>query len=101
MRLRNHGGGAVRFTVRLKQMYGPLSVRGANDDRGHANDTGATWTVTVRAGDQSELHLEARLDRPLVRLHRDRRQRCDLLAPHRRARRNGPALGQRSGNVAP
>ncbi|UEP51255.1 phospholipase C, phosphocholine-specific [Burkholderia ambifaria] len=68
LRLRNDGGSPVRFTVKSNEVYGALSGRGANDDRGHGNedgnrqghghgnDTGTTWTVTVRAGGQSELH---------------------------------------------
>lgn len=69
-RLRNHGDGTVRFTMKSNPVYGPPSGRGAHDDRGHGhgNDagnsqgrghdhgTGTTWTVTVRAGDQAELH---------------------------------------------
>ena len=67
LRLRNHGGGTVRFTVKSNQVYGPLPGRGAHDGRGHGHDhgiedgngqgrgTGTTWTVTVRAGDQAEL----------------------------------------------
>ncbi|VWB58239.1 phospholipase C [Burkholderia latens] len=46
----------MRFTVKSNKVYGPLPARGANDDRGHGNDAGTTWTVTVRAGEQSELH---------------------------------------------
>ncbi len=68
LRLRNDGGGTVRFTVQSNKVYGPLSGHGAHDDRDHGNedgnsqghrhgnDTGTTWTVTVRAGGQSELH---------------------------------------------
>ncbi|VWC84271.1 phospholipase C [Burkholderia lata] len=68
LRLRNHGGGTVRFTVKSNQVYGPLSSRGAHDDRGHGHGnedgnsqghghgTGTMRTVTVRAGDQAELH---------------------------------------------
>lgn len=69
LRLRNDGGGKVRFTVKSDKVYG-LSGRGANDERGHGNedgisqgrghgsDAGTTWTVTVRAGGQSELHWQ-------------------------------------------
>ncbi|POM17000.1 Non-hemolytic phospholipase C [Burkholderia cepacia] len=65
LRLRNHGGGTVRFTVKSNQVYGPLPGRGAHDGHGHdhgiedgngqGRGTGTTWTVTVRAGDQAEL----------------------------------------------
>ncbi|BBA37736.1 hypothetical protein BCCH1_01460 [Burkholderia contaminans] len=65
---RHHGGGTVRFTVKSNPVHGLLSGRGAHDDRGHrqgnengnshghGHGTGTTWTVTVRAGDQAELH---------------------------------------------
>lgn len=67
LNLRNHGG-TVRFTVKSNQVHGLLSGGGAHDDRGHrqgnengnsyghGHGTGTTWTVTVRAGDQAELH---------------------------------------------
>jgi phospholipase C len=60
LRLRNDGGSPVRFTVKSNEVYGALSGRGANDDHGHGNENdnraGTTWTVTVHAGSQSELH---------------------------------------------
>lgn len=56
LRLSNHGGGTVRFTIRSNQVYGPLAGHGATDTHGHGNGTGTTWTVTVRGGTQSELH---------------------------------------------
>ena len=62
----------VGFAVKSTQVYGQLPGLGANDDRvhghgnedgknqgnyyGNGNGTGTTWTVTVHAGDQSELH---------------------------------------------
>ena len=60
----------VRFTVKSNKVYGPLSGRGANEERGHGNDdgisqghrrgsdAGTTWTVTVRAGGPSALHWQ-------------------------------------------
>ncbi|AOI61012.1 hypothetical protein WI26_26175 [Burkholderia diffusa] len=32
----------LHFTLKSNPVYGPLSGRGAHDDRGHGNDTGTT-----------------------------------------------------------
>jgi hypothetical protein len=90
----------VRFTVKSNRAYGPLSGHGASDDHDRGADTGTTWTVAVHGGTQHELHWK--LDSTghwydfVVTADSD----LELRAPRGRPRRDGPSLGQRSGDGA-
>jgi hypothetical protein len=100
LKLRNHGGGRLRFTVKSNPVHGPLSgkrcqqrsrpwprrrgrqqpgPRPRSRHRYHVDGHG----TRRRPGRTA---LEARLDRPLARLRRRRRQRHAFLAPRRRLR---------------